>query len=107
MENLVCFADFNKNWKPKEQKVTKRTETGIDVFEKKKFRKQKKTKRTDVGLDVVNEQKAEEEDYERDSTYNADIEIKYLKKAVDRLVTRVNTLYEILIDNGIDTVSKK
>jgi hypothetical protein len=32
LENLLSFDDFEKSWKPKEQKSTKRTEVGIDVL---------------------------------------------------------------------------
>lgn len=87
LNNLLDFSDFEKSWKPEEQKKTKRTETGLDIVKEEKkepglevddlkgkidkklnnlltfddFEKtfkpeeQKKTKRTDVGLDVVKE----------------------------------------------------
>jgi len=32
LENLLNFDDFEKNWKAKEQKSTKRTEVGVDVL---------------------------------------------------------------------------
>lgn len=32
LENLLSFDDFEKNWKAKEQKSTKRTEVGLDVL---------------------------------------------------------------------------
>lgn len=32
LENLLSFDDFDKNWKSKEQKLTKRTEVGVDVL---------------------------------------------------------------------------
>jgi len=39
LENLLKFDDFEKSWKSKEQKKTKRTETGLDILEeKRKFR---------------------------------------------------------------------
>jgi hypothetical protein len=31
LENLLSFDDFEKSWKPKEQKATKRTDVGLDV----------------------------------------------------------------------------
>ena len=86
LNNLLDFEDFEKTFKPEEQKKTKRTEVGLDVvketnepgidvsdlkkgidkklnnllgfddFEKTwKPEDQKKTKRTDVGLDIVKE----------------------------------------------------
>lgn len=32
LENLLSFDDFDKNWKPKEQKGSKRTEVGLDIL---------------------------------------------------------------------------
>lgn len=32
LENLLNFDDFEKNWKSKEQKSTKRTDVGVDVL---------------------------------------------------------------------------
>ena len=32
LENLLSFDDFDKGWKPKVQKSTKRTEVGVDVL---------------------------------------------------------------------------
>jgi len=32
LENLLSFDDFDKSWKPKEPKATKRTDTGVDVL---------------------------------------------------------------------------
>jgi hypothetical protein len=32
LENLLSFDDFEKSWKPKEQKATKRTEAGLDIL---------------------------------------------------------------------------
>lgn len=32
LENLLNFEDFEKNWKSKDQKSTKRTEVGLDVL---------------------------------------------------------------------------
>jgi len=31
LNNLQSFDDFEKNWKPEEQKKTKRTEVGLDI----------------------------------------------------------------------------
>jgi len=31
LNNLLSFEDFEKNWKPDEQKKTKRTEIGMDI----------------------------------------------------------------------------
>jgi len=31
LNNLLSFEDFDKNWKPDEQKKTKRTEIGMDI----------------------------------------------------------------------------
>ena len=36
LENLLRFEDFEKNWKAKDPKKTKRTETGLDIVEEKK-----------------------------------------------------------------------
>ena len=36
LENLLDFEDFKSNWKEKEAKKTKRTETGLDIVEEKK-----------------------------------------------------------------------
>lgn len=88
LNNLMSFDDFEKTFKPEEQKKTKRTEVGLDVVKEEKknepgievddlkkgidkklnnllgfddFEKtfkpeeQKKTKRTEVGLDIVKE----------------------------------------------------
>jgi len=87
LNNLLDFEDFDKTFKPEEQKKTKRTDVGLDVVKETKnepgievsdlkkgidkklnnlldfedFDKtfkpeeQKKTKRTDVGLDIVKE----------------------------------------------------
>lgn len=35
VQNLLNFSDFEKNWRSKEYKKTKRTEVGLDIFEKK------------------------------------------------------------------------
>lgn len=32
LENLLSFNDFEKNWNPRKQKTTKRTEVGIDIL---------------------------------------------------------------------------
>jgi len=40
LNNLLNFDDFEKSWKAKEQKSTKRTDVGLDVFEKKASPKQ-------------------------------------------------------------------
>lgn len=32
LENLLTFDDFGKNWNPKVQKSTKRTEVGLDIL---------------------------------------------------------------------------
>jgi len=37
VNNLLNFSDFEKGWNPKEAKKTKRTETGLDVLEKRKL----------------------------------------------------------------------
>lgn len=35
LENLLDFDDFVANWKAKDAKKTKRTETGLDIVEEK------------------------------------------------------------------------
>ena len=32
LNNMLSFEDFEKTWKPDEQKKTKRTEVGLDVI---------------------------------------------------------------------------
>jgi hypothetical protein len=32
LKNLLCFCDFEKTWKPEDQKKTKRTEIGLDII---------------------------------------------------------------------------
>jgi DNA-binding transcriptional regulator YhcF (GntR family) len=37
VQNLLSFSDFEKSWNPKKQKSTKKTETGLDVLEKRRM----------------------------------------------------------------------
>ena len=32
LNNLLSFVEFEKSWKPEEQKKTKRTELGLDII---------------------------------------------------------------------------
>ena len=35
LNNLIEFEDFDKSWKPKQQKATKRTDVGLDILNEK------------------------------------------------------------------------
>jgi len=56
LNNLLSFSDFEKSWKPDEQKKTKRTEIGLDIV---KESKSVKTQCTHCG----HKQTSQEKDY--------------------------------------------
>ena len=83
-ENLLKFEDFDKNWKSKEQKKTKRTETGLDIIEEKRKLKSLREK-----IDIEEDETIDNIDIDVD-----DVDVDWQEQ--------LKTLINEIIENGED-----
>lgn len=82
VQNLLSFFDFDKIWKAKEPKKTKRTEIGIDVLEKKYIQDEDELLDDDEIIDDdIEEVEEEEGDGIEDSNWQ-----EQLKALIDQII---------------------
>ena len=112
IENLWSFNDFDKNWKSKDFKKTKRTDVGIDIFEQKDFDSDELEQ--DELNDIVENDDETGYEYEEGIDTDQDFDDDELEDGDDELEdgddeledddwkTELSTLIEDIIERGVD-----
>ena len=102
LENLLKFEDFEKSWKSKEQKKTKRTEIGLDVIdEKRKFRSIHESNLQEDDEIIDNEDIMDDEIENQDNPIEDSDWQEQLKSLIDEIVEGgedANEVFEFIED---------
>ncbi len=87
VQNLLSFSDFDKSWKAKEPKKTKRTEIGVDVLEKKYIQDEDELLDDDeiIEDDEIIDDDIEEVEDEGDGIEDSDWQ-EQLKALIDQII---------------------
>jgi hypothetical protein len=91
VQNLLNFSDFEKNWRAKEPKKTKRTEVGLDIIEEKFLDEDEITEDEIIDDDEIIDQDDEEL-----------IDAKKLEGEEDDWKERILVLVDEIVESGVD-----
>lgn len=86
VQNLLSFSDFEKGWKAKDPKKTKRTDVGLDVVEKKKLEEIMDEEILDDDVDLVEDEIIDDEEIETDEEIDDADWKDQLKNLIDSII---------------------